>query len=70
MQKINLLSPRLNFDLGLFYVAGNQDIISWSYDGDTDCLSMEAIAGAPASTDIHTLQFRTLDGRKSSNVVY
>lgn len=50
--------------------ASNQSFISWSYDSDTDCLSMEAIAGAPANTDIHTLQFRTLDGRKSSNVVY
>ncbi len=50
--------------------SSNQNLIAWSYDSATDCLSMEAIAGAPANTDIHTLQFRTLDGRKSSNVVY
>ena len=50
--------------------ASNQDLISWSYDGATDKLSMEAIAGAPASADIHTLQFKTVDGRKESNVVY
>lgn len=50
--------------------SANVPIISWSYDSATDCLSMEAIAGAPANTDIHTLQFRTLDGRKQSNVVY
>ena len=50
--------------------SSNQNLIAWSYDSSTDCLSMEAIAGAPANTDIHTLQFRTLDGRKQSNVVY
>ncbi len=50
--------------------SANVPIISWSYDSATDCLSMEAIAGAPANTDIHTLQFRTLDGRKQSNTVY
>lgn len=50
--------------------ASNQSFISWSYDSDTDCLSMQAIAGAPANSDIHTLQFKTLDGRKQSNVVY
>lgn len=50
--------------------SSNQNLIAWSYDSATDCLSMEAIAGAPANTDIHTLQFRTLDGRKQSNVVY
>ena len=50
--------------------AGNVDLINWSYDSATDCLSMEAVAGAPASADIHTLQFKTVDGRKSSNVVY
>ncbi len=55
---------------GVIKNAANQNLINWSYDSSTDCLSMEAIAGAPANTDIHTLQFRTLDGRKSSNVVY
>ena len=50
--------------------SSNQNLIAWSYDSSTDCLSMEAIAGAPANTDIHTLQFRTLDGRKQSNIVY
>ncbi|MBR1782736.1 MAG: DUF4906 domain-containing protein [Bacteroidales bacterium] len=50
--------------------AGNQDLIAWSYNSADDCLSMEAVAGAPASADIHTLQFKTMDGRKSSNVVY
>lgn len=50
--------------------SSNQNLIAWSYDSATDCLSMEAIAGAPANTDIHTLQFRTLDGRKQSNTVY
>ena len=50
--------------------ASNVDLINWSYDSADDCLSMEAIAGAPASADIHTLQFKTVDGRKSSNVVY
>ena len=47
--------------MGLFYVAGNQDIISWSDDGDTDCLSMKAIAGAPASSDSHIQKIRQLD---------
>ncbi len=55
---------------GVIKNATNQNLINWSYDSATDCLSMEAIAGAPANTDIHTLQFRTLDGRKQSNVVY
>lgn len=50
--------------------ASNQSFISWSYDSDTDCLSMQSIAGAPANSDIHTLQFKTVDGRKKSNVVY
>ena len=55
---------------GVIKNATNQNLINWSYDSSTDCLSMEAIAGAPANTDIHTLQFRTLDGRKQSNTVY
>lgn len=55
---------------GVIKNATNQNLINWSYNSSTDCLSMEAIAGAPANTDIHTLQFRTVDGRKSSNVVY
>lgn len=55
---------------GVIKNATNQNLINWSYDSSTDCLSMETIAGAPSDTDIHTLQFRTLDGRKSSNVVY
>ena len=50
--------------------SANVPIISWSYNSADDCLSMEAVAGAPASADIHTLQFKTMDGRKSSNVVY
>ena len=33
-------------------------------------LLMEALPGAPSSADIHTLQFRTTDGRKASNIVY
>ncbi|MBQ4389803.1 MAG: DUF4906 domain-containing protein [Bacteroidales bacterium] len=50
--------------------ASSQDLIAWSYDSATDCLSMETVAGAPANSDIHTLQFITLDGRKQSDIVY
>ena len=63
-------TANMNGSSGTIKNSANVPIISWSYDSATDCLSMEAIAGAPANTDIHTLQFRTLDGRKQSNVVY
>ncbi len=50
--------------------AGNQNLLRWSYNSENDCLLMEALPGAPSSADIHTLQFRTTDGRKASNIVY
>lgn len=50
--------------------ASNQDLIAWSYNATNDCLSMETIPGSPASADIHTLQLRTLDGRKESPTEY
>lgn len=50
--------------------ASNQDLIAWSYNATNDCLSMETIPGSPASADIHTLQLRTLDGRKASPTEY
>ena len=48
----------------------NQNLLRWSYNSENDCLLMEALPGAPSSADIHTLQFRTTDGRKASNIVY
>lgn len=48
----------------------NRSILSWNYSSESDCLSMVALPGAPSSADIHTLQFRTTDGRKVSNTVY
>lgn len=55
---------------GIIKTPSNENLISWSYNTTTDCLSMETIPGAPASTVIHTLQFKTMDARKESNVVY
>lgn len=55
---------------GTIKTASSQDLIAWSYNSANDCLSMETIPGAPASTDIHTLQFKTVDGKKVSNTVY
>lgn len=55
---------------GIIKTPSNENLISWSYNTTTDCLSMETIPGAPASTVIHTLQFKTVDGRKESNMVY
>ena len=55
---------------GIIKTPSNENLISWSYNTTTDCLSMETIPGAPASTVIHTLQFKTVDSRKESNMVY
>lgn len=55
---------------GIIKTPSNENLISWSYNTTTDCLSMETIPGAPTSAEIHTLQFKTVDGRKESNMVY
>lgn len=55
---------------GVIKNASNQDFIAWNYNAVDDCLSMETVPGAPSSPDIHTIQFKTLDGLKSSEVEY
>lgn len=42
--------------------------LSWSYSSSDDCLSIQALPGAPSGVT-HTLQMRTIDGRRASNIV-
>ena len=42
--------------------------LSWSYSATDDCLSLQALAGAPSDIT-HTLQMRSVDKSQCSNVV-
>ena len=49
---------------------GDQPLYLWTYDAATDKFTLATAPGAPASTEIHTLQVKTGDGRKESDIVY
>ena len=48
---------------------GTTNLFSWTYNSSNDLLSLQAAPTCPSGS-LHTLQLRTIDGRRSSNLVY
>lgn len=48
----------------------DQPLYNWTYDSDTDKFTLTAVPGTSVLKTIHTLQVKTKDGCKSSDIVY
>lgn len=50
-------------------VTGTTNLFTWTYNSTNDLLSVQAAPKCP-SESLHSLQLKTIDGRKESNLVY